>query len=152
MSTLAESCVSSGLVFWDGTDRLINWSDHPHAQVRKQENALTIVIPLRRSYKSQSFTVGVGLRQGCVLSPLLFILCELDRQAQPSRWRRHCWKLQDQLFAICAQFDTACILWTGSPAYTSSVFNYVRPNAVFRELYRSEVTKREFKHRKTVSF
>jgi len=35
----------------------------------------------------------------CVLSPLLFIVYELDRQTQPGGRGCHCWKLQDQLFA-----------------------------------------------------
>jgi len=29
---LADSCVSSGLVFWEGTEWLANWGDNRHAQ------------------------------------------------------------------------------------------------------------------------
>ena len=45
--------------------------------------------------KSQPFSVGVGLRQGCVLSPFF-----LDRQSKPSGQGCHYWKLQDQLFTF----------------------------------------------------
>jgi len=29
-SSLTDSCMSGGLVFWQGTERLENWGDHPH--------------------------------------------------------------------------------------------------------------------------
>ena len=47
--------------------------------------------------QSKPFHVGVGLRQGCVLSPPPFSirLPELDRQMQPSWWVCHDWKLQN---------------------------------------------------------
>jgi len=35
-SYLADSCVSSGLVFCLGTERLANWRDHPHTQERQE--------------------------------------------------------------------------------------------------------------------
>jgi len=43
-----------------------------------------------RGAKSQPFTVGVGLRQGCVLSPLLYMNWI---ESQLSRRGRHCWKI-----------------------------------------------------------
>jgi len=36
-SSLADSCVSSGLVFWNSTEILANWGDHPHTQKGRQE-------------------------------------------------------------------------------------------------------------------
>jgi len=34
-------------------------------------------------------------------------LYELDSQSSTCRWRRHCWKLQDESFAFCARIGTA---------------------------------------------
>ena len=87
--------------------------------------------------QSEPFHVGVGLRQGCVLSSLLFIvymnsidkysqadecasignckisrllfcsLHELDQQMQASWWVRLDWELQNQSSAICWWFGSA---------------------------------------------
>jgi len=64
----------------------------------------------------RSFTVGVGLGQWCVLSPIFFIfyLYELDRQSQSSQRLCYCWELQDQVFAFCGWFSPVCILSTAS--------------------------------------
>jgi len=81
--------------------------------------------------KPRPFTVGVGLRQGCVLSPLVFIVCttwELDRQSHPSRRWCHRWELQDQPVPLCRRFGTASIFSTENPAWTRSVFSCVRPS------------------------
>jgi len=36
-SSLVYSCVSSGLVFWEGTESSTDWSDHPHKLNGRQE-------------------------------------------------------------------------------------------------------------------
>jgi len=58
------------------------------------------------------------VRSGCwnptrvsVLSPLLFIV--YINWIYSSRRGCHCWKLQDQLFAFCGRFGSACSFWTG---------------------------------------
>jgi len=71
--------------------------------------------------KSPPFTVGVGLRQGCVLSRLLFhSLRVLNRQLQPRRRGFHSWELQYQSFNFCRRFGTACssIFSAGPSTYT----------------------------------
>ena len=78
--------------------------------------------------KSQPLTVGVGLRQGCVLSSLLFIVYMNWIESQPSRRRCHSWELQDQPFTFCRRFGTASIFSTGSSACTGSVFCCVWPS------------------------
>jgi len=59
------------------------------------------------SNKSQPLTVGIGLRQWCVLLPLFFIV-HMNWVDSHSRLKQ-----EDQPFAFCEQFNTACILWTG---------------------------------------
>ena len=56
--------------------------------------------------QSKPFHAGVGLRQGCVLSPF-HCLHELDRQMQPSWWVCHIWTLQNQSSAIRWWFGSA---------------------------------------------
>jgi len=54
--------------------------------------------------KSEPFAVGAGLRQGCVLSPHLFIVNaprEFNRQPQLSRRGCRCWNPQGQPFTFC---------------------------------------------------
>ena len=36
-SSSTDSCVSCGLVFWKGTERLVNWGHHPFTQKGRQE-------------------------------------------------------------------------------------------------------------------
>jgi len=36
-SSMANSCVPSGLAFWRGVERLASWDDHPHAQEGRQD-------------------------------------------------------------------------------------------------------------------
>jgi len=82
------------------------------------------------------FTLGVKLRQECVLSPLLFIvyLYELDRQTQPS-WRGcHCRKLQNQPFAFWRRFGTSYTLWTRSSTCTWTLCSCVRPSRLSLKL------------------
>jgi len=78
--------------------------------------------------KSQPSTVCVGVwqRQGCVLSPLLFIAFGQTDTAESTRLSR--WKLQDQPFSFCARFGASCILWTGFSTCTCSVCSWVRPS------------------------
>jgi len=45
----------------------------------------------------------------CHHSSSVYKLCESDRQSQPSRWRCHCWELQDQPFTFCRRFVSASI-------------------------------------------
>jgi len=81
--------------------------------------------------KSQPFTVARGCwipTKVCVFTTLLHSLYELDRQSQPRERERQCWKLQDQLFAFCGQFATACIFLTGFSTCVWVFFSYVRPS------------------------
>jgi len=41
VGSLADSCVSSGLVFWEITERLKYWGDHPHTRSKTGVNAVT---------------------------------------------------------------------------------------------------------------
>jgi len=39
-SFLADSRIASNMVFWERTERLANWGDHPHTQEGRQERML----------------------------------------------------------------------------------------------------------------
>jgi len=45
---LADSCVSSGLVFWKGTERLANWVVHPgsSSHIRRETETTEVSPPL----------------------------------------------------------------------------------------------------------
>lgn len=61
-------------------------------------------------YKSQPFTMGVGLQQGYALSSLLFVVYyEVDRQSQPSQQQCHCW-ITSCRTAICFLQKIWCCL------------------------------------------
>ena len=109
--------------------------------------------------ESQQFSVDVGLRQRCVLSPLRFIVymnwiddnSRVDESITVVNYR----------IAFCRRFGTASIFSKGPSTCTyrfsaACDIKEIDPrigeaNAVLRELYRSVVTKRELsKHRKAV--
>jgi len=47
-----------------------------------------------------------------MLPPLLLVVCELNKQTQPSRPGCHCWKLQDERFAFCWRLFRLVLLAT----------------------------------------
>jgi len=67
-SSLADSCMSNGLVFWKSTERLAKWGDHP--QGRNQDRANRAIAHPRNFCKHEKLFVETALLSELLLQTI----------------------------------------------------------------------------------
>ena len=139
-SFLANSCMSSGMAYSKGTERLAKRGDQPHTQERRHEectNYRRISLKLHGKWCSEIIEPTLeGNRCRCGFRPEVLCFCRNPCQCAL------------QIFGNALQqaeeLEHLEVVFTSDGRQNKKVDTWIgKANAVLRELYRSVVTKRE---------